>query len=510
MGSSVITVGIGGPGTILPSWVESVLCWTLCVSCLSVSGYYWTLTTIIRPMVMKIRYHFWIRCRTFLYPTQKHHDDIEVQFRSKPFIPLTTASRREIAHKTTKDRFKQLISFCRRRKIPLHATTSDSDLVYLFRSNDTCRRLASLMMRPSTTSDLLLLQQCQYSEEEDELMSALPKRLAALWPQLLSLPSIGIYHPSCTSSQTTDSVDALDNQTPRFEFLISVILPAFRENGIEIQRRLQTMCESCTHPMSVELILVDAGGCYQLNDESIFSDNLTTAKHRWGKATLLHFTEGGGRGPCLNYGAMAACGQILTFLHSDTILPPAWDQSIVNAFQHLHTTKSAVWTNSCAFAFGTYTNLVESPLPPGIEAVHTTANVRSRLFSLPYGDQCISIPNTFFHLVGGFPDQCLMEDYELMCLLRMRSSSSSAMNHRKEKIIILKGEPARCSSRRWQAFGVLYVTYRNSKLVNLYASGLCPEDLYEKYYGEKPPKRKVECSPWELELENNINDKKEN
>jgi hypothetical protein len=506
MAGGYITVCIGGPGTILPKWVESVLCWILCLSCLSVSGYYWSLATIVRPIVMKLRYHFWIRCKTNLFPTQRHHDDIEFQFRSRPFIPLTIASRREIAQKTTKDRFKQLISYCRRRKIPLCATTSDADLVHLFRSNDTCRRLASLMMRPSLTNDLLL-HPSQSSEEEDELMSVLPKRLATLWPQLLALPSIGIYNPSYSSSHATNSVDALHIQVPQFDFLISVILPAFRENGIEIGRRLQTIHESCTNPMSVEIILVDAGECFQLNEASIF----TTRNLSWGKATILHFTEGGGRGPCLNYGAKAACGKFLTFLHSDTILPPAWDQSVVNAFQPFCNTKSAVWTNSCAFSFGTYNNPAESPIPPGLEAVHTTANTRSKLFSLPYGDQCISIPSTTFQLVGGFPDQCLMEDYELSCLLRMRSSSSPAeMNHRREKLVILQGEPARCSSRRWQTYGVLYVTYRNSKLVKLYASGLCPEDLYEKYYGERPPSRKAECSPWELELEQNFYDKKDN
>lgn len=493
--SSVVgIVAIGGPGTILPRWVESLLSWSLCLSCLSVSGYYWCLSTFIRPLFMKIRY--WIRSKKFLCPTQQH-DDIAAQFRSTPFLPLTTASRKEIEHKTTKQRYEQLLSYCRKLNLPLNTTTADSDLVDLFRSNDTCRRLASLMMRPSSSNDLLL--QPQYIDDRDELLPELPKRLATLWPQLLSLPSAGIYRLPCSSRPSA----CTEQQTSHFEFLISVVLPAFRENGMDVRKRLQTIYESCIDPTSVELIIVDAGGCHQLDEEAVINSS-RTKNHKWGKVTLLHFTEGGGRGPCLNYGARAARGKFLTFLHSDTILPPSWDRLIVQVFQQTSATNSitaAAAPNSCAFSFGTFNTLEESlPPPPGIVAVHTTANIRTRLFSLPYGDQCISIPSTIFRLVGGFPEQCIMEDYELMCLLRQRSSSK--INQRKEKLIVLKGEPARCSSRRWQTYGVLYVTFRNSMLVNLYASGLSPEDLYEKYYGVKPPKRKYECSPWELELEN--------
>jgi hypothetical protein len=58
------------------------------------------------------------------------------------------------------------------------------------------------------------------------------------------------------------------------------------------------------------------------------------------------------------------------------------------------------------------------PFPPGIRAVEMTANIRTQLFSLPYGDQAISVPKDMFDFLGRFPDQCLIEDYEIVMLLR--------------------------------------------------------------------------------------------
>merc|ERR1711865_1075427 len=97
----------------------------------------------------------------------------------------------------------------------------------------------------------------------------------------------------------------------------------------------------------------------------------------------------------------------------------------------------------------------------------------------------------------GYPDQCLMEDYELIRLLRLRSQYYRSQNHRRpqhtsttatiEEHIQLLPSPyqALCSPRRWQHYGVLYTTYTNSKLVWHYNTGrFSPEALYQKYYGE--------------------------
>jgi hypothetical protein len=44
---------------------------------------------------------------------------------------------------------------------------------------------------------------------------------------------------------------------------------------------------------------------------------------------------------------------------------------------------------------------------------------------------------------------------------------------------------------------MLYVTFMNSYLVNLYASGMGPDALFSLYYGQELPKRTSTLSPWE-------------
>ena len=157
--------------------------------------------------------------------------------------------------------------------------------------------------------------------------------------------------------------------------------------------------------------------------------------------------------------------------------------------------------------------------PPGIGAVELTANLRSRFFALPYGDQTLSLSKAVFDFVGGYPDQCLMEDYELVGLLRRRASVMAKLTStngtavaigsdgvlEQERLGIVPGDPALCSPRRWQKFGVLYVTYTNSKLVRTYGKDEMREDcgpdgLYRRYYGRDPPKRSEDVSPWEKDL----------
>ena len=151
--------------------------------------------------------------------------------------------------------------------------------------------------------------------------------------------------------------------------------------------------------------------------------------------------------------------------------------------------------------------------PPGIKAVEITANIRSRLFALPYGDSVLSLHARIFDFLGGFPDQCLMEDYELVALLRRRAALFAPPSEllapgsgTKEKVAIIPGTPALCSPRRWQKLGVLYVTYANSKFVNLYAGAtrMGPDDLFQLYYGREPPKRDAKASPWERRLANTL------
>jgi hypothetical protein len=134
---------------------------------------------------------------------------------------------------------------------------------------------------------------------------------------------------------------------------------------------------------------------------------------------------------------------------------------------------------------------------------------------LPYGDSVLSFSRPMFDYMGGFPEQPLMEDYETMYWLRLRSiilstvygmtakkethhssndknkaidlaSSSSSTNSavgvtRAEGLVLLR-DRARCSPRRWRKYGVAYTSLVNAICVVRYKSGVMTEELFDFYY----------------------------
>lgn len=380
------------------------------------------------------------------------------------WLPLTTTSRNEVDSMTASQRYQQFLQFVRISTKKLEAWT-DQEIVDVVRNSRVARHLVSLLKEQMEDSSLPLCRQ-----------------LAACYPELLCLPP-----PSSPEN---------------FGFEVSIILPAYRERGTDVRAKLMKALSSCQNPAKVQVIVVDAGECVDL-------DQHVSSMTGWGCLQIVKFSSGGGRGPCLNFGAACAAGRLYTFCHSDTTLPDKWDIKIVRALDDVVDGWRA---NSCAFSFGIDTSqngLNGGPFPPGIIAIETTANIRTHLYSLPYGDQVLSVPAVIFDYVGGFPDQCLMEDYELVSLLRRRRALLSKFGvNEKERLVIIGGAPALCSPRRWQKFGVLYVTFMNSKFVNMYAGGMIPDDLFALYYGQPPPQRDSAESPWELELEEFVLDQK--
>jgi Glycosyl transferase family 2 len=441
---------IGGPGTLLPTPLESFFSWSLAISCLTISGYHYVVAMFIKPTLVRWK----------LFVLTNGVDSCVDQLPC--WLPLTTTSRREVSSLSALQRYQQFLQFLQKTTEKLDSWT-DQDLVSTVRTSVVGRHLVTLLMQ-TEQSTLPLHQQ-----------------LVSCYPDLLRLP------PPSSPDQ--------------FIYDVSIIIPAYREQGIEVKAKLDNALTSCQFPGKVEVVIVDAGKCIDL--EKHVSDMTG-----WGSLKIVVFTAGGGRGPCLNFGAACANGRLYTFCHSDTTLPEHWDTKIVRALDDVVDGWRA---NSCAFSFGIDTSPVGlngGPYPPGIIAIQTTANIRTHLYSLPYGDQVLSVPSVIFEFLGGFPDQCLMEDYELVSLLRRRRTLLSKFGvHDKERLVIIGGAPAMCSPRRWQKFGVLYVTFMNSKFVNLYAGGMTPNDLFTQYYGCPPPKRSNEHSPWELKLEALIQDR---
>lgn len=165
-----------------------------------------------------------------------------------------------------------------------------------------------------------------------------------------------------------------------------------------------------------------------------------------------------GRGLQLNAGAAAARGNLLFFLHDDS-LPPA---GFPFAIRRACTNKS--------MGIGCF-QLQFSPTDPSLDLVARWANFRSRHLGLPYGDQGLFCRRDFFERLGGFNRPYLMEDVDLVARCRQ---------HGKVVVLPLK---IRTSSERYLRNGVLRASMQNHLLMCMHLLGVDDRKLYRIYYG---------------------------
>ena len=112
-----------------------------------------------------------------------------------------------------------------------------------------------------------------------------------------------------------------------------------------------------------------------------------------------------GRARQMNEGARATSGDVIFFLHADSILPPSpVDQILRVARTH------------DAGCFG----IRFDRRHPVLWFCSWMSNARVRVRGIAYGDQGIFIRRELFEEVGGFPDLPIMEDLQLSLNLRAR------------------------------------------------------------------------------------------
>jgi rSAM/selenodomain-associated transferase 2 len=107
-----------------------------------------------------------------------------------------------------------------------------------------------------------------------------------------------------------------------------------------------------------------------------------------------------GRGGQMNAGAAAASGEVLLFLHADTMLPPEADLLVTEGL------REGIWQ------WGRFDVQLEgrSPLLPVVAGL---MNWRSLATGIATGDQAMFATRKAFNAAGGFPDIPLMEDVAL-------------------------------------------------------------------------------------------------
>jgi rSAM/selenodomain-associated transferase 2 len=135
-----------------------------------------------------------------------------------------------------------------------------------------------------------------------------------------------------------------------------------------------------------------------------------------------------GRARQMNVGAAAARGDLLLFLHADSLVPAGFAAAIVGA---------------CRDAIGGRFDIQLDAPGLAFRVIERAISIRSRLSGIFTGDQGLFIRREVFEALGGFPDQPLCEDLAL-----------SEAKKRRGRVIALRLRIT-TSARRWQRRGIL-------------------------------------------------------
>ena len=216
---------------------------------------------------------------------------------------------------------------------------------------------------------------------------------------------------------------------------ISVIIPTLNAQT-HLGACLHALLEGVDAGLIAELIVSDGGS----------TDDTCKIADAWG-AQIVEGTAS--RGGQLRRGCAQARGTWLLILHADTVLAPGWTQAVG---AHLHTGQAG------------YFRLT---FDQGGRAVAAWANLRARVFGLPYGDQGMLIQRDVYENAGGYPDIPLMEDVALVRALRGN--------------IVALDAAAITSAERYRRHGWLRRGARNLWTLVRYFAGVSPDTLARSY-----------------------------
>lgn len=170
---------------------------------------------------------------------------------------------------------------------------------------------------------------------------------------------------------------------------LSVIIPAHNEEA--------TLGQTLTHT------------CQSVQPHDLFVANVSSTDRTgeiargYAKVLTLQST----RGAALNEAAAMATGDVLLFLHADTLLPTGAAALIDEALK------------DATVVGGAFRLRLDDPSLLA-RLVSRGVNVRSALLGTFFGDQGLFVRREVFAQVGGYRDWSVMEDLEILSRLRRR------------------------------------------------------------------------------------------
>ena len=220
--------------------------------------------------------------------------------------------------------------------------------------------------------------------------------------------------------------------------MLSIILPVLNEEASlpDVLARLQYLRQQ-----GHEIIVVDGGS---------HDNSLMLAQQAADKVIVSQ----PGRAIQMNSGAELATGDILLFLHADTILPEEVERILSEIEGDTFWGRFDVRLSGRRFIF----RIIEAMM-----------NFRSRITSVATGDQAIFITTGLFEKVGGYPEIALMEDIAISKQLSGVARPLCITN----RVVT--------SSRRWEDRGIIRTILLMWKLRLYYFFGMSPQKISRMY-----------------------------
>jgi len=219
---------------------------------------------------------------------------------------------------------------------------------------------------------------------------------------------------------------------------VSVIIPALNEEG-----RIAETLRRARQAGADEIIVVDGGS----------ADGTRRSARPLADAVV---SAPRGRAVQMNAGASCATGDILLFLHADTLLPAGAVEAVR-------------WACRSPAIIGGRFDVELAPSTPLLRLTALLMNWRSRISRIATGDQGIFVRRAIFERLGGYADLPLMEDIDLSRRLK-RSGRLACLPQR-----------VTTSARRWQTHGVIKTILLMWTLRALYWLGVAPVRLRRLY-----------------------------
>jgi rSAM/selenodomain-associated transferase 2 len=224
--------------------------------------------------------------------------------------------------------------------------------------------------------------------------------------------------------------------------MISVIIPTYNEAS----------CEPVLKSLSVQ---TDKDFEVIISNGSI---NPIQVKTQSCKLKIIQSPKG--RGLQMNKGVEAANGDILWFLHADSV-------ARYDAIATIKYSLSKPKIQAGAFELSFDSNDVY------FKVISFLGTLRSKWTRIPFGDQGIFIEKNLFESIGGFENSPLMEDISLMTTLKKMG-----------KRIVILPKKLKTSPRRYLEKGKLKTTMLNLWFQLQFKLGVSSDTISKAYYGK--------------------------